>query len=146
MDKAIICDLDSTLTDVEHRVHFVKGEEIDWKSFSDAMVDDTLNEWCFEIISTMRKSGYKIIFVSGRGEKYRKVTEDWLKKFNVEYDHLFLRARKDYREDPEIKKEIYLNNIKDKYEVLFVMDDRKSVVEMWRNIGLICLQPAWGDF
>ena len=36
--------------------------------------------------------------------------------------------------------------IKDKYRVLFVLDDRNQVVDMWRDIGLTCLQVADGNF
>lgn len=37
-------------------------------------------------------------------------------------------------------------NIKDKYDVLFAIDDRSSVVDMWRDLGLVCLQCAEGAF
>ena len=36
--------------------------------------------------------------------------------------------------------------IKDKYQVDYVLDDRNQVVEMWRSLGLTCLQVADGDF
>jgi len=45
-----------------------------------------------------------------------------------------------------LPKEIYEENIKGRYEVLFVLDDRNRVVDFWRSIGLICLQVAPGDF
>ena len=32
------------------------------------------------------------------------------------------------------------------YNVKFVLDDRNRVVEMWRSLGLTCLQVADGDF
>jgi hypothetical protein len=33
----------------------------------------------------------------------------------------------------------------DKTKVLFVVEDRSRVVEMWRAEGLVCLQCAPGD-
>ena len=30
--------------------------------------------------------------------------------------------------------------------VLFILDDRNGVVEMWRSLGLKCLQVAEGNF
>jgi len=50
------------------------------------------------------------------------------------------------RKDVIIKQEIYEEHIKDKYDVLFVMDDRNQVVEFWRSIGLTCFQVAEGNF
>jgi hypothetical protein len=34
----------------------------------------------------------------------------------------------------------------DKRKVLFVVEDRNRVVEMWRKEGLVCLQCAPGEF
>jgi hypothetical protein len=34
----------------------------------------------------------------------------------------------------------------DKRKVLFVVEDRNRVVEMWREEGLVCLQCAPGEF
>lgn len=146
MDKAILVDLDGTLTNVDHRVYHVKKDEIDWRAFSDGMGNDTLNVWCFEIIAAMADRGYKIIFVTGRSESYRNHTESWLSKHQVSYDKLYMRKSKDRREDSEIKKEIYHQFIEESYNTLFVIDDRLSVVKMWRDLGLICLQCDWGDF
>ena len=146
MDRAIIVDLDGTLCDCEHRVHHVQKENKDWKSFNDKMVDDELNIWCAHLIESMNSNGFKIIFVTGRDENYRPHTEEWLAKHQINYHQLYMRPAKDIRGDNEIKKEIYQNSIKDKLDILFVVDDRLSVVKMWRSIGLVCLQCDWGDF
>jgi hypothetical protein len=34
----------------------------------------------------------------------------------------------------------------DRGRVLFIVEDRTSVVEMWRAQGFVCLQCAPGDF
>jgi len=144
--KAILVDLDGTLCDVEHRVHHVQQEKKNWKAFNELMVHDDLNHWCFELIEAMAARDYKIIFVTGRGELSRTPTENWLKKHAVNYDLLFMRGVLDIREDSDVKEEIYIREIEQIYQVLFVVDDRKSVVERWRKLELICLQCAPGDF
>lgn len=144
--KAIIVDLDGTLCDVEHRVHHVQSETKNWKAFNELMVHDELNHWCFELMAAMTARGYKVLFVTGRGEAWRAPTEAWLHKHAVIYEHLFMRALIDYREDSDVKEDIYRNMIEQNYQVLFVIDDRKSVVERWRTLELICLQCAPGNF
>lgn len=144
--NAIIVDLDGTLCDVEHRVHHVQGEHKNWKEFNALMVHDDLNHWCFELIAAMSQRGYKIIFVTGRGEADRAPTESWLAKHHVVYEHLYMRSLLDNREDSDVKEDIYFNMIEKKYQVLFVVDDRKSVVDRWRKLELICLQCAPGNF
>jgi len=34
----------------------------------------------------------------------------------------------------------------DRKKILFVVEDRSRVVEMWRGEGLVCLQCAPGEF
>lgn len=76
----------------------------------------------------------------------RRPTEEWLHKHNVPYDFLFMRGEIDFREDSDVKEEIYREKIERNYQVLFVVDDRKSVVDRWRKMELICLQCAPGNF
>ncbi len=143
---AIIVDLDGTLCDVEHRVHHVRGATRNWKMFNELMVHDTLNHWCFEIIEAMSQRSYQILFVTGRAEEYRFHTQEWLNKENVKYDQLYMRGVLDQREDADVKEDIYLNLIEPFCQVLFVIDDRKSVVDRWRKLELVCLQCAPGNF
>lgn len=67
--------------------------------------------------------------------------------FPYEDFHLHLRKYNDHRPDDIVKLEMYNNIIKDKYNVLYVIDDRNKVVDMWRNtLKLPVLQVADGDF
>jgi hypothetical protein len=53
----------------------------------------------------------------------------------------------EFEKDAKIKHEIYINEIKPNYDVRFVIDDRKQVVDMWRNVaGLPVAQVAEGNF
>ena len=144
--KAIICDLDGTLADITHREEYVQQKPKNWKAFHEGMVDDKLNIWCAELLKGMKKEGYRIILLTGRDEPYRQKTIDWLLRHDIAYDLLLMRPAQDFRPDNLVKKEIYENVIKPEYDVVFVVDDRKKVVEMWREIGLVCLQCAWGDY
>ena len=146
MQKAIIVDLDGTLCDVEHRVHHVQGGRNDWLQFNQLLVHDPLNHWCFELINAMSAQDYKIIFITGRGEAYRELTEAWLAKHQIKFAHLFMRGILDFREDADVKEDIYVQQVQNDYEILFVVDDRKSVVDRWRFLKLICLQCAPGNF
>jgi len=146
MERAIIVDIDGTLADCEHRLHFIKEQNPkDWKSFHAGVKDDKINYWCLALISGMTDM-CKIIFVSGRVYESREDTCKWLFLNKIPYDLLFMREKGDYRNDDILKEEIYEKYIKDKYEILFVIDDRKRIVDMWRRKGLVCLQCAEGLF
>ena len=145
--KAIIVDLDGTLADCEHRKKFIEGSKKDWKSFlkDENIIQDKLNLWCASIISHF-KSSHKIILVTGRNEFTRYITEEWLASHDQYYDLLLMRKDQDYRQDVVIKEEIYNLHIQPNFSVTFCVDNRKQVVDMWRRMGLICLQCDEGEF
>ena len=60
--------------------------------------------------------------------------------------NVYMRDKNDSRKDTIIKHEIYENYIKNKFNVRVIYDDRNSVVDMWRSLGLKCFQVQEGDF
>lgn len=141
---AILIDLDGTLANVsERRGEFLKTK--DWDSFYSKISEDILNVWCFQIIEKF-KAEYKVLLVTGRRESYRVETLNWLKRNNVSFDGIYFRGKDDFRQDDIVKKEIYQKHIVSSFDVLFVVDDRISVVKMWRSLGLVCLQCDEGNF
>jgi adenylate kinase family enzyme len=146
--SAVICDLDGTLCDVEHRVHHVRksaGEKKDWKSFFAGIPNDPLNKWCAELLHNF-KASHSIILCSGRDDNQRRMTEDWLQKYEIQYDALYMRDRHDLRPDSIVKEIILDFEILTRYAPYFMIDDRDQVVKMWRNRGFVCLQCAEGNF
>ena len=49
----IIFDIDGTLMDVEHRVHFLQQEPKDWESFNQNMINDTPILEMSELLKTL---------------------------------------------------------------------------------------------
>lgn len=143
--KALIIDLDGTLADIRVRLKHLSGKRKDWASFNKTIETDQLHEWCLEIILRF-STDHKIIIVSGRTDELKEETEAWLNKFKVTFHYLFMRKSHDFRPDNLIKLEIYEKEIRDKFKVTFVVDDRQKVVDMWRAEGLVVLQCASGDF
>ena len=147
MKPAIIIDLDGTLCNVQHRLRYVKVQPPNWPAFFDACVDDLPNSAVVALCDMARDSGAAILYVSGRPETHRAPTEAWLDTHGLNgHTLLLMRPAGDYRPDAEIKCELYEAHIKDRYNVLFTVDDRNVVVAMWRALGLTCFQVADGDF
>lgn len=83
----------------------------------------------------------KTFLFSGRDGVCRPETEEWLERHDIEYDGLFMREKDDDRNDAIIKRELFDAHIRDKYNVLFILDDRPRVCDMWRDeLGLTVLQ------
>lgn len=81
-------------------------------------------------------NGSEIILVSGRPDTHREPTERFLKKQDIPYNHLYMRGADDRRQDVEVKRDIYENHIKGRYNVVAVFDDRLQVCRQWHSLGL----------
>lgn len=113
------------------------------------------NDYAHDSSGYVAPSEYRevyVLFVSGRDDTCRVETLQWLAKHNIPYDALFMRptGAKDgngnKRPDYKVKYELFDENIRGKYNVRVVLDDRNQVVDLWRRMGLKCLQVAEGDF
>lgn len=149
--ECIWVDIDGTMANIEHRRHFTHrdkeaGIKPHWGKFFSEMVSDTLNQWCADITQMFAINGTPIVFATGRPSDYHKQTLDWLNEHKLMHDHLFMRARGDFRKDNIVKEIILEFEIKTRYSVKFAIDDRKQVVDMLRAHDVVVLQCDFGDF
>ena len=140
---------------LQHRVHFVSGSSYDRHNFEAGIKDDIpIPEMVSLFHILAEKEGNRIVFCTGRREKTRKDTQLQIDKLvqGISSQHsrsvfpIYMRADGDNRSDPEVKSDLYDQIILDGYNPILVFEDRASVVEMWRNRGLRCLQCAPGNF
>lgn len=149
--KAIIVDIDGTLALRNNRSPF------DY----DKACGDTADFRMCRIIKSLIESdeNYEVFFLTGREDtgECRRITAEWI--HNHVYPKqghngflpkdnwtLLMRPEGEHLPDEVIKKKIWEEKIKPWYDVVAVFDDRDRVVKMWRNEGLLCLQPYYGDF
>lgn len=149
MKDIIVVDLDGTLANIDHRLHFIKQEKPDWKGFYKACNKDSVNEWCFALIRALTALGKDVRIVTARSQEAYLLTSNWLQEHGVDdyiYKFHFVRGIGDYTSDDELKIK-WLNESGLKDRILFVVDDRQRVVDMWRKEGLVCLQCyAWPEW
>jgi predicted kinase len=135
LPNAIIVDIDGTLAHMKDRSPF------DWQRVGEDECDDIIKG----IVNSYDNLGVTIV-MSGPDGSCRDITIKWLEDNNIKYDSLLMRAESDFRKDSIVKKELFDNHIKNKYFIEYVLDDRNQVVDMWRDMGLKCLQVQEGNF
>ena len=143
-EEIVIFDIDGTLADVSERLHHIKKKPKDWDAFFRGIPQDKAIRSMVRLCNILYASGIKILLCTGRRKKDRAETVKWLKQQGVNYHELILRPDGDRRSDVIVKREMLAGL--DKSKILFVVEDRSGVVEMWRSEGLVCLQCAPGEF
>ena len=136
LEDAIVFDVDGTLAHMRRRGPF------DWMRVD----EDDCDEIIREILLDHKAAGKKIIILTGRDGTALDKTKEWLNFYEIPYDNIFIRPAGDYRKDSVIKKEIYENELKGKFNIVCVYDDRQQVTDMWRSIGIKCCQVEEGNF
>lgn len=138
----IIVDIDGTIADCRHRRHFVTDGQHDWKSFYESMVMDKPIWPVVNLVAHLWKENNTILVTTGRPEQYREHTTDWLEENGIAFHLLMMRDQNDYREDSIVKEEMLPELIAKYGPIDLAIDDRESVVAMWRRNGIICLQNS----
>lgn len=144
--RTVISDLDGTLADIDHRLHWIHRDEPDWTAFFLACGDDAPIANTITVVRTLHAAGYEVVIASGRGEVARDATIEWLARHDVPWDRLLLRRSDDARHDDEVKTEMVRENDLAPERTLVVLEDRASVVQTWRRLGFHVFQVADGDF
>lgn len=154
-NPVMIIDLDWTLfnSDERHEVCRKEDGKLDYsKYFSDEMLEldkpvPALVNLINSATTTNPIKPYKVVIVSGRNNICEDKTLDMLP---IGYDAVFMRNHFDYRDDSVVKQDI-LDLIKPFIDInnTIVFDDRKRVIDMWRENWLYvlnCSQKENNDF
>lgn len=143
--QAVVFDLDGTLCDCAHRQHFMQCRPKMRDEFHAACINDAVNPAVKKLLDFAVLGDCRIVLLSARPHRFKALTTEWLKKNNIVYDQLILSLYPELT-DPQFKLKMYKELIEPFYEVLFVVDDRDSVVAMWRELGITCMDVAGNHF
>jgi len=145
----VVFDVDGTLAefDAERLGHLVHGVEKYWDEFHAEMALAPVIEPIARLLRRLKESGETIVICSGRPSGWADQTVAWLRKHDLPFDGVYLRASdQDEASDPDVKRRALAEMKADGLAPWLVIDDRSSVVDAWRAEGLVCLQCAPGDF
>lgn len=145
----VIVDIDGTLTKVGDRVKCLEQDPPDWDQFYARCGEDEPVPEVIDLVLILFMSSYDIVLCTGRRESCRGETIKWLTKNHISenvWSALLMRPNGDTRHDVLLKPELLLKSNIKLSDVTFVLEDRNSMVKKWRELGLMCLQVADGDF
>lgn len=138
----VVFDLDGTLALTEHREHYLKREPKDWRGFYAACDGDGLCEPLRAVLWGLVQGGHRVEIWSGRSDEVADKTAAWLEEHDI-YVPIRTRPTGDHRPDTKLKAE-WLDAEPSPPDLVF--EDRSSMVAMYRERGIRCVQVAPGDF
>lgn len=150
MKDWIVIDLDGTLCNIERRVDLAQAK--DWEAFHAGIPEDEIYEDVQRLIFMANLANFGILVITGRNERYRKATFDWMDRHNLSehVDTLLMRPDGDMRRDGELKvaliSDFFGSREKAQNEVAFILEDRDNVVEAYRGAGFPCWQVRVGGY
>lgn len=140
MKNIILCDIDGTIANNDHRQHFLEGKK-DWDGFFSELVNDLPIQIIIDKVIQEQSNGKEIVFLTGRPERYRYSTTLWLKEyFDFEFK-LLMRADNDQRNKLIIKKELFEENFVNN-KIFLIIDNDKDLLKMWKDFGLTTLDAS----
>lgn len=149
-----IFDIDGTLSDTTHRLHFIQDYvPRKWEEFYMAADRDPPRRHIVDLARLLLVNDAEVWYWTGRSDISRNITIEWIGRhvdplIHVETERLMMRPSVDHRHDDVLKEHWLHNRVleDDRRRIQCVFEDRTRVVNMWRRNGIHCLQVSDGDF
>lgn len=111
-NEIVICGIDGVLALIEHRLHHLYNEEgiKHWDRFLAACGDDMPNLPLIERLNQARAEGVPVILLTGRSSEVKKQTIEWLRRWQIGYDALWMRPANDFKPAVEFKSNVIGQN------------------------------------
>lgn len=136
-----VFDLDNTLADTAHRQRFLERRPRDWDAFfAAAPADPPIGQG----VELVRESAVEceIVYLTGRPERCRPDTLDWLAAHGLPEGRVYMRRDADRRPARRTKLEI-LRRLAHDREIRVLVDDDELVCEDAERAGFHVLRARW---
>jgi hypothetical protein len=142
-DKPMVAviDIDGVVADLRHRLHHVTEHPKDWRRFFAGAGDDGLLVEGEETVRALAEV-YDLVYLSGRPERLRAVTERWFARHDLPDGPLLLRPVDDYRPSSLYKIDV-LEELAETRTVVVLVDDDPRVLDAARRAGFDVLPATW---
>lgn len=143
MRPLAVFDIDGVLADVNHRVHHLERQPADWPSFFDAAQDDVpFPEGV--TLSSEAAEDCDVAYLTGRPERCRAQTEQWLSTHGFPRGQLVMRSDGDHRPARKAKPPL-LRALAHGRIVAIVVDDDDEVCDAYAQAGWNVLRARWAS-
>jgi hypothetical protein len=136
-----VIDIDGVIADVRHRLHHVRAAPKDWDAFFAAARDDAV---LADGLARSRELAERcdLVYLTGRPERCRSDTSEWLDQHGFPAGDLVMRPDRD-RRPARLFKVDQLRRLARTQDVHVVVDDDAVVVDALRSAGFAVEHATW---
>jgi hypothetical protein len=137
-----VVDLDGVIADVRPRLRHIKSRRKDWDAFFAGIpADAVLPEG--RAVAERLAADHELVYLTGRPERTRPDTEDWLARHNLPEGRLVMRREGDRRPARVTKPALLRRFAADGRRVAIVVDDDPQVCDALEAAGWPVLRADW---
>jgi phosphoglycolate phosphatase-like HAD superfamily hydrolase len=137
-----VIDIDGVVSDARHRLRFLDRRPKDWDAFFAAAPNDPVLPEGRAVVEELATRGHEIVWLTGRPERCRQDTLDWLDRSALPPGRLHMRRDGDRRPARQTKLEV-LRRLELARPVTVMVDDDDLVVRTLRAAGFTVLHATW---
>ncbi|WP_344686419.1 LNS2 domain-containing protein [Saccharopolyspora taberi] len=143
MTPLAIVDIDGTVADARHRLHWITGKptHAEWVGFFNAAGADPVLPHGAELVRQLAHD-HEIAWITGRPERIRGLTEHWLARHSLPAGRLLMQPEGDRRPAREVKLE-QLQKLAGEAAIDLVVDDDPRVIELLGEHGFPTKLADW---
>ncbi|HEU4543863.1 MAG TPA: hypothetical protein VFR23_22200 [Jiangellaceae bacterium] len=136
-----VVDLDGVVADVRHRLHHLEADRKEWDAFFAGIRDDPVHPEGLAVANELARE-HELVYLSGRPERTRADTEEWLDRHGAPAGTVLLRRDGD-RRPARITKVGILHRLARERPVAVLVDDDPAVCRAARKAGFTVLEATW---
>lgn len=144
MDESLplaIVDIDGVVADVRHRLHYLQSRPKNWDGFFAAAPSDSAHPEGVQLVTSLAVD-HEVVFLTGRPERLRPQTVEWLEAHGVGGHRLVMRRDGDHRPAAQVKRDLLLA-LAGGRTVGVVVDDDEIVLAAIADAGYPTLAARW---
>jgi hypothetical protein len=136
-----VIDLDGVVADVRHRLRHISGSSKNWEAFFAGVGADGVLDEGRAVVERLA-GDHEIVYLTGRPERTRQATQDWLDRHELPRGRMIMRSDSDRRPARLLKPRL-LKTLARGREVAVVVDDDPDVCDALAGAGWPVLRADW---
>lgn len=143
--QTILVDVDGVISNAWHRQHFLSGGPRDWSGFFGAAAADEPILSGITLLDLLGDSAL-VVLLTARPESILDTTVSWLAEFDVRWDLLIMRGRRDHTSAAEMKR-LAVQELRDAgYTPVLAIDDEPGNIAMYEEEDIAAIYVYSGYY